>query len=296
MPKFSIIIPTYNRVDNIRVALQSILNQTFQDYEILVMDDGSTDETASVIAEFKDNRIIYEWQQNSGGPARPRNRGIEQSKGEWICFLDADDWWFENKLSHLDSIINDDVDFIHHPMKIVNCNNEPTTKLLKGQNLPIPVFKSLLLIGNKINTSSVAIRKSILDKTSLFNDCREIIAAEDYNLWIQVSLITDKFLYISSVLGVYRECHNSLSKKDMSSVTQAASNDFLYLLNDNEKKIYFSNIFYIKAGALASQGFIKSAIINYYYAFKNGRLKMQLKIVFKFFFEPLNYLHKAYFR
>ena len=92
LPKVSIIIPTYNRANLLPRAINSVLNQTFKDFELIIVDDGSTDNTRKVVKEFeeKDSRIKYIWQENFGGPAKPTNTGLKISKGKYIAFLDSD--------------------------------------------------------------------------------------------------------------------------------------------------------------------------------------------------------------
>ena len=99
-PKVSVIIPTYNRANLLARAIKSVLNQTFQDFELIVVDDGSTDNTRKVVEEFqkKDSRIKYIFQENSGGPAKPINTGIKNSKGEYITILEDDDEFLPQKL------------------------------------------------------------------------------------------------------------------------------------------------------------------------------------------------------
>ena len=96
-PLISVIIPTYQRRNKLKSTLQSILTQTYSNYEVLIMDDGSTDGTKEMVNLFNDPRIFYNWQKNTGGPANPRNNGIKIAKGDWIAFLDDDDVWKENK-------------------------------------------------------------------------------------------------------------------------------------------------------------------------------------------------------
>src|SRR5680860_1084245 len=99
MPTFSVIIPTYNRAKDIDQCLSSLLAQTYKNFEVIVCDDGSTDNTKDIVESYKDRlNIRYDWSENWGGPARPRNRGIKLSQADWICFLDSDDWWCPNKL------------------------------------------------------------------------------------------------------------------------------------------------------------------------------------------------------
>ena len=100
-PLISVIIPTYQRSDKLKIAIQSVLAQTFVNFEVLIMDDGSEDGTRDIVNSFKDHRIFYSWQKNTGGPASPRNNGIKIAKGEWIALLDDDDAWAENKLDEV---------------------------------------------------------------------------------------------------------------------------------------------------------------------------------------------------
>jgi len=101
MPKISVIIPTYNREKTIASSIKSVLNQTFQDFEIIVIDDGSRDQTIEVVRNYqkKDKRIkLFCLNKNSGGPVEPRNIGIENSQGEYIAFLDSDDLYLPDNL------------------------------------------------------------------------------------------------------------------------------------------------------------------------------------------------------
>jgi glycosyltransferase involved in cell wall biosynthesis len=233
MPFFSIIIPTYNRSKKLKQAIDSVLAQTFTDFEILVMDDGSTDNTPEIIAEYKDQKIIYQWDTNSGGPARPRNRGLKIAKGEWICFLDADDWWTPNKLEVcLDYIKMDNVDFIYHDLFIVR---EKRTffgsRVIKSEQIKSPVLINLLLNGNVIANSSVVVRKRLIDEIGGINEDSKIIAAEDYHAWLRVAQLTDLFKYIPKSLGYYLLHDAGISQKDMSDVHQHVTKSFFYLLN-----------------------------------------------------------------
>ena len=97
-PFFSIIIPTYNRAQLLKSSLKSVINQTFSNFEVLVVDDHSTDETRSVVASLKDARIEYILNDRPRGGAGTRNSGIFRARGEWVAFLDDDDVWMPNKL------------------------------------------------------------------------------------------------------------------------------------------------------------------------------------------------------
>src|SRR5262245_18204916 len=98
-PSVSIVIPTYNRANLIARSLQSVLDQSYEDFEILVIDDGSTDQTAAVVAGFRDQRIIYTRLARNSGAGGARNVGIKMSKGQFLAFQDSDDEWLPQKLA-----------------------------------------------------------------------------------------------------------------------------------------------------------------------------------------------------
>ncbi len=235
-PLFSVVIPTYNSASKLKRALESVLAQSYENFEILVMDDGSTDNTAEVVGSLADPRIIYEWDKNFGGPARPRNRGIALAKGEWICFLDADDWWTTDKLQACFDCINDKVDLVYHNLEIVR---EPPSlfkrKYAKSRQVKAPVLKDLLLKGNAIATTSVVVRKSLLDKIGGINESVEMIACEDYNAWLRVAQLTDQFVYLPRRLGYYFIHNQSISQKDMSISGRVAVAEFICLLSEQQK-------------------------------------------------------------
>ena len=96
-PFFSVIIPVYNRASFLRVAAESVLMQTFSDYELLIIDDGSTDNTKETVKRFTGGAVKYIYQKNRG-VSSARNKGVKKAKGEFICFLDSDDRWRAEKL------------------------------------------------------------------------------------------------------------------------------------------------------------------------------------------------------
>ena len=124
MSKVSVIIPTYNREKLISRAIESVLAQVYPVYEIIVVDDGSTDATKSVLAPFN-GKIKYIYQKNAG-IAEARNRGIKESSGEYIAFLDSDDYWAPEKLAEQVKVLdaNPQVGIVFAPMPIVNEKGE----------------------------------------------------------------------------------------------------------------------------------------------------------------------------
>jgi glycosyltransferase involved in cell wall biosynthesis len=106
IPLFSVVIPTYNRADFIGIAIKSVVNQSFRNWELIVVDDGSTDNTREVVYSFKDDRIKYHFQENQELNAA-RNKGIMLAKGDFITFLDDDDYYLSDYLSQSKTLIDD---------------------------------------------------------------------------------------------------------------------------------------------------------------------------------------------
>lgn len=209
-PFFSVIIPTYNRADKLRRALASLVEQSCRDFEVLVCDDGSTDDTAVVVAEFSGTLpVSHLWEPNWGGPARPRNRGIQAAVGQWVCFLDADDWWYPHKLAQIRPLTGTN-DIIYHACDVYTPRGKrPGTK--KSRQLTVPAFVDLMKGGNGLITSAVAVRRTLLAKSGGFAEEKRFVAIEDYDLWLRLASLTDRFCFIPVALGVYWVDGDSIS-------------------------------------------------------------------------------------
>lgn len=111
MPKFSVIIPLYNKADYVRKSLESVIAQTYKDFELIIVDDGSTDNSLNIVQEVKSKelrvKIFRILSQPNAGVAAARNRGVKESHGAYVCFLDADDWWEPTWLEEIDKLITD---------------------------------------------------------------------------------------------------------------------------------------------------------------------------------------------
>ena len=177
-PLFSVVIPTFNRAEKLRRALASLAAQSFADFEVLVCDDGSDDGSEQVAAQFAGRlRLGYLREENWGGPARPRNRGIAAAGGEWVCFLDADDWWYPNKLEAVRARLGQ-ADFVYHDCDVHTGQGKGIVGK-RGRQLGSPVFPELLTKGSPI------------------------VTIEDYELWLRISRLTDRFLHLPQLLGAY---------------------------------------------------------------------------------------------
>ena len=233
-PLISVVIPTYNRADLIPKAIQSVLDQTYQNWELIIVDNYSDDGTKEVIDSFKDPRISMLLLPRTGSVAASRNMGVQHSKGEWIAFLDSDDWWFTTKLSTVCEVIQTNPDLIYHDLQIVSgLNDAKSHKKTKSRKLKDPIFLDLLLNGNDISLSSVVVRKSILIKVNGMNESPAFFAIEDYETWLRIAKITNLFVHIPKVLGAYRLHDGNIGKINN---FQYLSDALISYLNDLDKK------------------------------------------------------------
>lgn len=178
----SVIIPTYNRAWSIERSISSVLNQSFSDLELIIVDDGSTDNTQDVISKFKDGRIKYFFIKNSG-VSTARNFGIKKSKFNLIAFLDSDDEWLPNKLEEQINLYRKQSYVLCHTDEIWIRNGKRVNPMNKHKKEGGDVFeKSLSLCC--ISPSSVVIEKKILEEFSGFDESLKI--CEDYDLWLRI--------------------------------------------------------------------------------------------------------------
>lgn len=183
MPYFSVILPTYNRAHLLSKAIESMLAQTFTDWELLIVDDGSTDTTKELVAGYSDERIRYIYQENQERSVA-RNNGINQARGAYICFLDSDDYFLEKKLENLHSercILNQPNCVIYDGL-IFEKGKQRTNSPIPAHPASQTVFEFLLL--NPIGPLQMCIPTHLLDQ-HLFNPALRI--GEDVELWLRIA-------------------------------------------------------------------------------------------------------------
>lgn len=203
MPRVSVIIPTYNRALMLKEAIRSVLRQTYDDVEILVVDDGSSDDTAEIVQRFDDRRMRYLYQENSGRSAA-RNHGMRAAKGEFLSLLDDDDYYLPRKLfcqvAYLDS--NPDVDMVASGFQTVNRHGEVISI---RSNTPVEPELTLLsyLKHPMLITSSITFRRTMLNRLSdwFFT---ELEPAEDSDFFIRLLHAGCKTHWLSEVVSAYR--------------------------------------------------------------------------------------------
>lgn len=204
-PKVSVIVPTYNRAEDLRRCLNALTTQTVDDFEVLVCDDGSTDQTADVVNEFLSwLDITYDYAENFGGPARPRNRGIRLARSPYIAFLDSDDWWSPEKLElSLRALDAGAVLVFHDLWNVQHANQKDFNKRVVSHQPHTPVYESLLCSCTSIPNSSVVVRTDILRSIGEICEDKEFIAVEDFDMLLRISRVTEKFVRLEECLGYY---------------------------------------------------------------------------------------------
>ncbi len=183
-PKISVIIPTHNRRLLVKRAVDSVLKQTYPNFEILLVDDGSTDKTRGLLDQI-DARLRYFFQENSG-VACARNLGIRHARGEWLAFLDSDDYWLPNKLETQIGFHEKMTDFkISQTNEIWIRRSIRVNATKKHEKLHGWIFEPSLSLC-LISPSTVLISREVFDKIGLFDESLPV--CEDYELWLRATL------------------------------------------------------------------------------------------------------------
>lgn len=237
---FSVVIPLYNKELSIKNTIQSVLNQTFQDFEIVVVNDGSTDNSLHVLKEIDDTRIRI-INKTNGGVSSARNRGIKEAKYEWIAFLDGDDLWMENHLEILKDMIEahptDKVfttSFVFSDNKFVSekGNSFSCTRVENFCKASLSHFNKTIMW-----TSVVCVHKKVFDNVVAFNT--NYIRGEDVDLWIRISKRYD-IIYTDKVTAIYRKDAENRSDVSYVGVKKTFLNDIDFKnITDNYERRYY---------------------------------------------------------
>jgi glycosyltransferase involved in cell wall biosynthesis len=212
-PYISVVIPTYNHAHFLKNAIQSVLDQKYENWEALVVDNHSDDNTDEVVLGFDDKRIKLLKTHNYGVIAKSRNLGIKKSKGDWIAFLDSDDCWYPTKLKTvIDSLENNLYDVVSTDELMVNQLNGKQNILRYGPYTK-NFYEAMLLYGNRFSTSATIVRRSFLiNKKLLFREDDNFVTVEDYDFWLRIAMESADFLFLRSVEGEYNLHGNNSSK------------------------------------------------------------------------------------
>ena len=208
-PLVSIVIPTYNHAPMLQRALETVVEQTYQNWNAIVVNNFSTDNTLEVVAAFNDPRIQCVNFQNNGVIGASRNEGIALATGKYVAFLDSDDTWFPTKLEQCVEILESGSDLVCHAEYWIDESGK--SRLVAYGPSEAATHHNLIYKGNRISTSATVVRTALLKDVHGFDVAPELNSTEDYDLWIRLAAKSDKFAFISEPLGEYHRHDNNVS-------------------------------------------------------------------------------------
>ncbi|MEB0136028.1 glycosyltransferase [Actimicrobium sp. CCC2.4] len=306
MKKISVIIPVFNGAQFIAETVRSVLRQTYKDYELIIVNDGSADGTLEKLKEF--GMAVNIISIPNGGVSNARNTGIKASCGEYIAFLDADDLWEENKLERQMKVFEQYPDVGFCCCNYVQENNGVNHFDLFSDDhaliIDAPMSESsvvTLINSNFVGTcSNVIIRKSVLSQTGLFNTALK--QAEDYDLWLRCSLVTN-FFVMSDVLIIKInhetnltnnqletwQCHEKVLMMRLSEKIYVGRKSLITLTNKklSEAQYYIGDMFFNKSEYLNCLKYYISALrsnkeLKNYIIFLSYILKKASRLILEF--------------
>lgn len=199
-PLVSVIIPAYNQGHYLGKAIQSVLDQTYPAFEVLVVDDGSTDDTAVVTRKFTDPRVRYIYKDN-GGLSSARNTGVRNSKGDYLTYLDSDDLFLPAKLSLLVDALqaNPSAGFAAGQAIPIDENEQPVSAIF---DTPIPEDTRQLVLGNPLHVGSVMLRRDWQERAGDFDE--SLRSYEDWDMWLRLARLSCSMVYVHQPVSLYR--------------------------------------------------------------------------------------------
>ncbi len=261
VPEISIIIPTYNVEKYIEKALNSVLNQSFNPLEIIVIDDGSQDKTVSIVQSLKDKRIKLYKNESNKGPAYSRNFGISKATGHWIAFLDGDDWWDTERIKELLNFARgNDADMVFDDIFFIYDGHEhPYSSQAQNYNERMQSISNItpeLLVELDLGMQPMIKRELLEERKIKFDE--KLTFGEDYVFYLDVLCESNKCYFYNKPLYFYRQRENSLTKqksKRSEQLLQANRNllqckkfqsnkQLLYQLQKREERLSDLNIYY----------------------------------------------------
>jgi glycosyltransferase involved in cell wall biosynthesis len=233
-PFFSVVIPTYNRAGFIKKTIESVLAQSFQDFEIIVVDDGSTDNTESIVSGIV-NRKIHYLKKNNAERAAARNFGATKARGEYINFLDSDDVLYTNHLQVASEFCR-----THQGVEIFHLGydmKDESGKILKQVD-NIKSINDQIVNGNLLSCNGVFVRKEEILKNP-FNEDRSLSSLEDWELWIRMSS-RNTFKHANVITStVIQHEERSVMTPDVQKIIQKVERFVSFILQDEANKKYF---------------------------------------------------------
>jgi len=241
---FSIIIPTYNRFLLLNRAINSVLKQSFDKFEIIIVDDYSTDQTENYFKNLNNPKIIYKRFKSVNNIGKLRNIGIRFAKSEWIAFLDSDDLWDKDKLLICyKNIIKNNYDLLYHGVYQIKNRYSLIKKKIIDKSIEVkePIFENLLINGNAIANSSVVVKKSILCDIGLISEEEKKFSWEDFDTWLRIAKLSKKFYFINEFLAYIETAGTEEPRVSTLNQTYKNYKNFKHYYNLDAKKKFNKN-------------------------------------------------------
>ena len=268
---FSIIIPTYNREKFIVKTIQSVISQTYTNFELIIVDDGSTDNTEKFVRNVKDNRIKFFKKENKERGAA-RNYGTNKAKGDYITFLDSDDLLYSKYLEEANLFIasNNEINIFHQLFEVTNTSGKVIHSANYSNN---NVFKSLITKGNFMACQGMFLQKDFA-KANLFNEDKKLAGSEDYELWLRISTSTNIIINPVITSALLQHLERSVVNININNLIKRKELMLHYLFSNkliNSKLLKYKRI--LKTGAYS--------YISLHIALSKQSKKTALKYLFK---------------
>jgi glycosyltransferase involved in cell wall biosynthesis len=284
----SVVIPIFNRPKELARALNSLVAQDYQNFEVIIVDDGSTIDISAVISQYAELlQLTCIKISNSGGPARPRNIGIQHAQSKWIALLDSDDWWHPTKIRGVTNAINSfpDVDLFYHRLKIISnsLRQKWWQARLLGANISGDPFFSLMVNGNSIPNSSVVFKRSCFLKYGPLNEAKNYQSVEDFDYWLTLAYSRCKFFFIPKVLGYYSLEGEGISSNFRKTIirNKLLLNKYINFLEVDKRSSALSRYQYFAGSVLYSAGLPGKAHYYLLRAKNLNQITFRLKRLYK---------------
>lgn len=281
-PLVTVVVPNFNYGQFLHQTLESILNQTYENWEVIVVDNYSTDNSDEVFKTFEsDSRFKMIKFKNNGSIAASRNLGIKAGVGDLIAFLDSDDTWLPDKLSCAVKEHQLGANITYHDLfKIDKDSVRVPFGRLKSWNLRKPVGSDLLMRGNAILNSSAVVSRQALSEVEYLDEDLSMVGAEDYNLWLKLARAGFNFKRISLPLGLYRIHTTSTSSRDLSSQLEASVFEFLIDASKFEKSRVRGTVAYVRGRSLYVSGQPTKATMFLFIALLKGKPSLKIRSLY----------------
>ena len=196
----SIVIPTYNHADFLKEAITSVIDQSYSNWEVIVVNNYSDDDTIEIVKSFSEPRIHLFNFHNNGIIGAARNHGILHARGDFLAFLDSDDSWLPDKLERCLQALDENTDLVCHAL---HCFGDIEKNMFCGP-ASNATFDALLNKGNCLTPSAVVVRKQAISLVEGFSEEKKFVTSEDYHLWIKLAQSGARMKFINDILANYR--------------------------------------------------------------------------------------------